>query len=648
MKKIIFLALIIVLVSKIGRSQCAIGVDTICLNVPDTLFINSQPTLTSYNWFTNNGATLNVQTGDTLVYVDWSTSSVSNGLDSVCLVGIIDPTCSDTICIVQYLEDCTIPENCPTVGLDTDNDGIPNYVDIDDDNDGILDQYERVSEQVSISGQPTTLNGVSITSTTAIANGDVLLISNVLTTSGVSVDLQMTISNITSGVTYNPTNGSLSLTPYNASADDLFEVAIVFVESGTSTPYQLDGVEIIFQDIDSQINRDFTEMIGLPGSPAVILGSSLSLQNYENGGGLSGYTNYGVSKTLNGSTTDWLDEINVAATDEDHFIKVIYSDISSLGFTYGVTGTQGISTGSRGASIANLFFFEGLDTDNDGVEDYLDLDSDNDGIPDVIEACGDNTLALEDCMLDSDGTAVYPDSDMNGCPDGLVSTACGAAPIDTDMDGLPDYLDLDSDGDGCADNTEAGVNHLGTSEDTYIAGTVDGNGLLTTGISGTCPIPTNIAYRDSSFNACFTCVLLTTDPSSFCNYVIANPMSPLASDDCDNGGIDNITECTNGGDPNDSCDDMPPIIVCPSNQILTEKGCEIILDDYTDDVNLIDACTDQSIYTFTQSPILGTSLITDVYTITVTVTDVNNNTATCTFLVEVNLIPLTVPTISGN
>ncbi|MBK9995063.1 MAG: hypothetical protein IPP01_14055 [Saprospiraceae bacterium] len=40
-------------------------------------------------------------------------------------------------------------------------------------------------------------------------------------------------------------------------------------------------------------------------------------------------------------------------------------------------------------------------------------------------------------------------------------------------------------------------------------------------------------------------------------YVTANPTSPLALADCDNGGISNIIECQNGGDPlnpSDDCD----------------------------------------------------------------------------------------------
>jgi hypothetical protein len=40
-----------------------------------------------------------------------------------------------------------------------------------------------------------------------------------------------------------------------------------------------------------------------------------------------------------------------------------------------------------------------------------------------------------------------------------------------------------------------------------------------------------------------------------CAYVTANPMSPIALADCDNGGISNIIECQNGGDPLNPADD---------------------------------------------------------------------------------------------
>ncbi len=46
-----------------------------------------------------------------------------------------------------------------------------------------------------------------------------------------------------------------------------------------------------------------------------------------------------------------------------------------------------------------------------------------------------------------------------------------------------------------------------------------------------------------------------TTAAAMCAYVTANPTSPLALADCDNGGISNIIECENGGDPLNPADD---------------------------------------------------------------------------------------------
>jgi gliding motility-associated-like protein len=126
-----------------------------------------------------------------------------------------------------------------------------------------------------------------------------------------------------------------------------------------------------------------------------------------------------------------------------------------------------------------------VDTDGDGKSNYLDLDSDNDGILDSRETTNDldgdgkpNYLDLdsdEDGILDTfEGTADYrpfgdsngdgvcdvngvtSDSNYNGIPDN-VEQAFGGKPLeipDTDKDGLPDFLDLDSDGDGILDSIE--------------------------------------------------------------------------------------------------------------------------------------------------------------------------------------------------
>ena len=96
-----------------------------------------------------------------------------------------------------------------------------------------------------------------------------------------------------------------------------------------------------------------------------------------------------------------------------------------------------------------------FDFDRDGIIDELDLDSDNDGLLDVREA-------RDPKMVDANNDGMVDGVDNDG--DGLLSTADandnlyggpGLTPQDLDRDGLPNYTDLDSDGDGITDLNEA-------------------------------------------------------------------------------------------------------------------------------------------------------------------------------------------------
>jgi hypothetical protein len=98
---------------------------------------------------------------------------------------------------------------------------------------------------------------------------------------------------------------------------------------------------------------------------------------------------------------------------------------------------------------------EPVDNDADGVVNSTDVDDDNDGIPDALENPG--------------GVDPSADADGDGTPNFLDPTPGPGAPAyvdsngdnindayDTDVDGVMDLFDLDSDNDGIADLAEAG------------------------------------------------------------------------------------------------------------------------------------------------------------------------------------------------
>ncbi len=105
------------------------------------------------------------------------------------------------------------------------------------------------------------------------------------------------------------------------------------------------------------------------------------------------------------------------------------------------------------------------------------MDSDNDGINDLIES--GNPL-----LVDANGDGLVDGTDSDG--DGIVGAADGTpatrgdsndpAPVNTDGTGGPNYVDLDSDGDGLTDLTESGIANpttLDANNDGRIDSTVD-------------------------------------------------------------------------------------------------------------------------------------------------------------------------------
>jgi large repetitive protein len=116
------------------------------------------------------------------------------------------------------------------------------------------------------------------------------------------------------------------------------------------------------------------------------------------------------------------------------------------------------------------------DTDHDGADNHRDIDSDGDGISDLIESGGIDGNG--DGRIDS-----ATDGNHDGMADALESSMTGGhaqAPVDSDGDHTPDYLDSDSDGDGVLDSREGS----GDADHDGIADFRDAPGKLDTAIHG--------------------------------------------------------------------------------------------------------------------------------------------------------------------
>ncbi len=193
------------------------------------------------------------------------------------------------------------------------------------------------------------------------------------------------------------------------------------------------------------------------------------------------------------------------------------------------------------------------DTDNDGIADYVDLDSDNDAINDVEE--GGNEDPDGDGIVGT-GTPVVNDNGQ--------TTGTSSNPTDTDEDGTPDYIDLDSDGDNISDVIEGG--NLDPDDDGIVGtGTpiVDENGQPEGNTSN--PPDTDMDgdpdYQDIDADGDGIVDIYECPDDNPCVDNDDDGIPDYLDPDSDGDGINDIDECETGADCVDTdMDGMPDYI----------------------------------------------------------------------------------------
>jgi large repetitive protein len=190
------------------------------------------------------------------------------------------------------------------------------------------------------------------------------------------------------------------------------------------------------------------------------------------------------------------------------------------------------------------------DTDNDGLDNYLDLDSDNDGLPDVTEMNGADPN--NDGII---GNAPFVDTDGDGLSD-VVDATNGGTPIpalDTDGDGKENYADRDSDNDGIQDIVEAGLPDANADGSVDNFADSDGDGLAN--VVDTTTGGTALTNLDKDGDGKRNYVDLDSDNDGLPDVLEAGGSDPDndgrigtgAIADTDGDGWSNITDSTNGG-----------------------------------------------------------------------------------------------------
>ncbi|HEY9033558.1 MAG TPA: hypothetical protein VIN71_06460, partial [Pseudomonadales bacterium] len=133
------------------------------------------------------------------------------------------------------------------------------------------------------------------------------------------------------------------------------------------------------------------------------------------------------------------------------------------------------------------------DTDGDGVADFLDIDSDGDGIPDIVETMPYSVDSNNNGIADVFDAAIHGFDISPAFQGELVAQllaevrisealASGQWLADQDNDGVPNYRDIDSDGDGIPDALEGTLgrdtlaNGIDDMYDVLVTGGDDNNG----------------------------------------------------------------------------------------------------------------------------------------------------------------------------
>lgn len=321
----------------------------------------------------------------------------------------------------QLHAQCIMPGDC-------DGDGVLDSMDNDDDNDGILDINEcgGLDSALNLIDQPTSLNGgpFGTTNFNGLVVGDQIRIQDVGTFNGVVTDVLITITgntnttNSEASVNYNPRRGTLLVIDSNSSLDEHTRFTIELVETGAIVPNMVALLDFPIMDIDSAEGRDFTEIIGVLNP-----------------------TSFGFNPTTN---------------------------LEIGGFANGVApaSTAGHTFARLNPAIAG------------NPLDWVDEGNDPNGSPFVDNFAATSTfenVSMIDVLYGTTG------SRLEAGNRGIDLSEIRIKTQDTDLDGIIDSFDLDSDGDGCFDVTESGGIDADTDGDLDGTG-FDPNGLVTGGL----------------------------------------------------------------------------------------------------------------------------------------------------------------------
>ncbi|WP_456462320.1 T9SS type A sorting domain-containing protein [Reichenbachiella sp.] len=299
---------------------------------------------------------------------------------------------------------------------DFDSDGLEDFLDLDSDNDGITDHYESQAAFVALTGNDTDGDG-----------------------------LDDAYDNDNGGTAITPTNTDAGGEPDYRDADSDDDGVEDMIEA-------YDGNTNGFGDWDTDNDNDITDETGYNVDTD---GDGL-WDIYDIYAGRGSNNVVGTSADLQDTDADGTADVRDTDDDEDGI------DTSAEDANGNNDWTDDKTQG--GGAIPDYLYF--ADFDGDGVADLSDFDNDNDGILNINEY----DASLADAFGDDDGDGLlnYNDPVVDTNADNIDDR------YDFDLDGVPNFFDLDSDNDGILDLIE-GAELADSNDDGTIDSFTDGD-----------------------------------------------------------------------------------------------------------------------------------------------------------------------------
>ena len=384
-------------------------------------------------------------TGGVWTYRDVNDGSIKIDTDGVFEIGadFNNPTDEPNIFTYTVIGASPCSDSNTTVSVkscsetDYDNDGILNGVDLDNDNDGILDVDENA---VCIIG------GLAL-SPTQLSLDDDFGIGPPTQNRFVSsrLDYQGGIPQDTDSARNGQYNVATSTYLYNFNNEGAFYVATDLNNNEDGDGSQ-DGRYLAINMQTSSFlptgDNVIYEQTNLPVTGGVDSVLSMKVVNFNGSDPSQKQPELRIEIVDDSDVVIAFVETGAVPANGDEWIEYPIPFKPALGVsvvTLRVLNLQDEIGGGNDVGIDNILLSRlECDFDGDGIPNYLDLDSDNDGIYDSVEAGFDPS-----------------EIDANGRLTGITNATNFGVPESTHTSDLSNFLNYDSDNDGCSDANEA-------------------------------------------------------------------------------------------------------------------------------------------------------------------------------------------------